>query len=72
MNRQIANRVPRVSQSRSRNELVVEKEGPHFVLRATKDGEWIEVVKAVNAQMIVDYVRENWPANTTIKWRVNP
>lgn len=56
----------------SDNELEVKKEGGLFVLRAMKDGEWLERVLAMNAQMIIDYVKATWPVGTIIQWKILP
>ncbi len=54
------------------NKLIVKREGRIFVLRRIVNGQPIEVVKAMDSQMILDYVSGTWPAGTVVHWVIVP
>jgi hypothetical protein len=54
------------------NKLIVRKEDGMFVLRAIRNGELLETVKAQNAQAIIDHVRATWPVGTKTQWIILP
>ena len=53
-------------------QLFIRREGGLLVLRAFLNGEMMEWVKAINAQMMLDYLLENWPVGTRVEWVVMP
>ena len=54
------------------NKLIVRKERGLFVLRAFRYGKEVECVKALDAQMIHQFVQATWPAGTVVNWIIVP
>ena len=66
-------RIPQRHDPPRSNRLIVRKVGGLFELRAFKNGsDTGELVKALDAQMIIDYVRATWPVGTVIDWVILP
>jgi hypothetical protein len=57
---------------RPRHTLIVIKLAGLFTLFETQRGEIRAVVKAMNAQMIQDYLDANWPVGTIAHWIIVP
>jgi hypothetical protein len=58
--------------ARSPHQLIVRKETGLFVLREFANGKCASVMKAMNAQMIQDYLGATWPVGTVAQWIIVP
>ncbi len=54
------------------NKIIVMREGHLLSARVINNGIVTETVKAANAQILLDWVRGEWPIGTTVNWIVRP